>query len=98
MDGLIVTISPYLRRIRERLGSELLVLPSVTVLPTDSDGRILLVRNAETGDWMTIGGMVEPDEAPGVAAVREAREEAGVDVRPSPGVLVRFRVACQRET
>jgi ADP-ribose pyrophosphatase YjhB (NUDIX family) len=76
-----VTISAYFTRIRALVGTELIVLPSVTVLPRDADGRILLVRNVHTGEWMTIGGMVEPDEDPSDAARREAREEAGVSVR-----------------
>lgn len=77
---MLVAISPYLRALRAKVGSDLLVLPSVTVLPHDRDGRILLVRRADTGEWMTIGGMVEPDEDPADAAIREAREEAGVTV------------------
>jgi 8-oxo-dGTP pyrophosphatase MutT (NUDIX family) len=76
-----MAMSTYLRRLRERLGPELLVLPSVTVLPSDGQNRILLVRRSDTHEWMTIGGMVEPDEAPADAATREAHEEAGIDVR-----------------
>jgi 8-oxo-dGTP pyrophosphatase MutT (NUDIX family) len=76
-----MTISPYIRRLRARVGTELLVLPSVAVLPRDEDGRVLLVRILDTGRWATIGGAVEPDESPTDAAVREAREEAGVTVR-----------------
>jgi 8-oxo-dGTP pyrophosphatase MutT (NUDIX family) len=75
-----VGISPYLRRLRERVGRDLVLLPSVAVLPWDEDGRLLLVREAQTGLWQTIGGSVEPDESPTEAAVREAREEAGVVV------------------
>jgi 8-oxo-dGTP pyrophosphatase MutT (NUDIX family) len=60
------------------VGSELLLLPSVTVLPRDAEGRVLLVRDRAMNAWMTIGGMVEPDEDPAFAAVREAREEAGI--------------------
>ena len=76
-------ISPYIRRLRERVGSELLLLPSISVLPRDEHGRILLVRLAD-GGWATIGGTVEPDESPADAAVREAKEEAGVDVALGP--------------
>jgi 8-oxo-dGTP pyrophosphatase MutT (NUDIX family) len=60
------------------VGSELLLLPSVTVLPRDTEGRVLLVRDRAMNAWMTIGGMVEPDEDPALAAVREASEEAGI--------------------
>lgn len=75
-----MAISPYIRSLRERVGHELLLLPSVSVLCRDDRGRVLLVRDAGTGSWSTIGGLVEPDEHPRDAAVREAKEEAGVDV------------------
>ncbi|MDP8973373.1 MAG: NUDIX domain-containing protein [Actinomycetota bacterium] len=73
--------SPYIRGIRERLGQQLLLLPSVTVLCQDDAGRVLLVRQVDSGQWATIGGAVEPDEDPRVAAIREAKEEAGIDVQ-----------------
>jgi ADP-ribose pyrophosphatase YjhB (NUDIX family) len=83
-----VAISPYIRRLRELIGNELLVLPSVAVLPRDEAGRILLVRIIDTGGWATIGGAVEPDESPAEAAVREAQEEAGVTVALGPVAAV----------
>ena len=73
-------VSPYVRSLRERVGHDLVLLPSVAVLPWDEQGRLLLVREAETGLWQTIGGAVEPDESPVQAAIREAAEEAGVVV------------------
>jgi 8-oxo-dGTP pyrophosphatase MutT (NUDIX family) len=75
-----MAISPYLRSLRAVVGRDLLLLPGVTVLPWDDAGRLLLVRNIETGDWQTIGGLIEPDERPRDAAVRETLEEAGVEV------------------
>lgn len=56
------------------------MLPAVAVLPWDEDGRLLLVREAQTGLWQTVGGSIEPDEAPVEAAAREAAEEAGIVV------------------
>ena len=93
-----MAISPYLRDLRRVVGHQLLLLPSVSVLALDGDGRVLLVRLADTGAWATIGGSVEPDESPADAAVREAREEAGVDVElvrivdaiGGPGFRVRY--------
>jgi 8-oxo-dGTP pyrophosphatase MutT (NUDIX family) len=76
-----VSTSPFILRLREKVGHELLVLPSVAVLPRDSMGRILLVRVSDTGLWATIGGAIEPDESPESAALREAEEEAGVQLR-----------------
>jgi 8-oxo-dGTP pyrophosphatase MutT (NUDIX family) len=76
-----VGISPYLRRLRERVGHELLLIPGVAVLPWDEEGRLLLARERRTRLWQTVGGSVEPDESPHEAAVREAMEEAGVTVQ-----------------
>jgi 8-oxo-dGTP pyrophosphatase MutT (NUDIX family) len=76
-----VAISDYLRRLRERIGHELVLLPAVCVLIWDDDGRLLLMREALTGRWQTVGGMVDPDESPWDAAVREAAEETGLAVR-----------------
>jgi 8-oxo-dGTP pyrophosphatase MutT (NUDIX family) len=94
-----VGISPYLRRLREAVGHELLLVPSVAVLVWDEDGRLLLVREAETGRWQTIGGAIDPDESPREAALRETLEEAGVrvgldgirDVVGGPQFRLRYR-------
>ena len=64
------------------VGHELLLLPSVSVLPVDEAGRVLLVRHAGHDDgWGVLGGAVDVGESPAVAAVREAREEIGVGIR-----------------
>lgn len=93
-----MAISDYLRGLRERVGHDLVLLPAVCVLIHDDQGRLLLMREAQTGLWQTIGGMVDPDESPRDAARREAAEEAGVDVRlerlraalGGPGYRVRY--------
>jgi ADP-ribose pyrophosphatase YjhB (NUDIX family) len=79
-----VAISPHIKRLRQLVGHELLVLPSAGVLPRDAEGRILLVRLIDTDQWAVIGGAIEPDESPQQAAVREAEEEAGVTVALGP--------------
>jgi 8-oxo-dGTP pyrophosphatase MutT (NUDIX family) len=79
-----MAISPYIARLRQMVGTQLLVLPSVAVLPTDERGWILFVRLIDSGQWATIGGAVEPDESPEHAALREAREEAGVTLELGP--------------
>ena len=74
-------ISPHIAKLRAVVGHDLLVLPSVSVLPVDAAGRLLLVREAGRDDgWSTLGGAVDQGESPAEAAVREAREEIGVDV------------------
>lgn len=76
-----MALSPYFRGLRERVGNALLVLPSVAVLVSGESGRLLFVRDAGTLFWQTPGGVIEPDESPWDAAVRESAEEAGVEIR-----------------
>jgi 8-oxo-dGTP pyrophosphatase MutT (NUDIX family) len=74
-------MSDYVRRLRAKVGNDLLFMPSVASLIRDADGRILLVRHVE-GRWMLPGGAVEPGERPAEAACRECLEEAGVVIDP----------------
>lgn len=73
-------MSPYFASLRARIGTDLLLMPTVAVLPVDDDGRVLLVRHAYSGQWATLGGAIEPDEAPADGGVREAFEEGGITV------------------
>lgn len=77
-----MAISPHIRRLRDAVGSELLVLPAVTGIVFDDRDRILLVRQAEGGVWTTPGGAVDPDELPADAVVREVWEETGLYTEP----------------
>jgi ADP-ribose pyrophosphatase YjhB (NUDIX family) len=77
-----VGIAAHIARLRAIVGHELLLLPSVSVLPIDEAGRVLLVRHAGHDDgWGILGGAVEMGESPAKAAVREAREEISADVQ-----------------
>jgi len=77
-----VPISPYLERLRRRVGKTLLLVPSVTAVIRDERARVLLARHADSGAWITIGGAVEPNEAPADALVREVWEETALRVEP----------------
>jgi ADP-ribose pyrophosphatase YjhB (NUDIX family) len=48
----------------------------------DEAGRILLMLRADDSKWCLPCGFVKPCEAPAEAAVRETREETGLEVRP----------------
>ena len=80
-------MSPYFAGIRAAIGSELMLVPGVTVLPWDEEHRLLLVRDGDS-PWGLIGGAVEPNESPHDAATREAFEEVGIDIE-----LTRLRAA-----
>jgi ADP-ribose pyrophosphatase YjhB (NUDIX family) len=73
-----MALSDYVRRLRDLIGTELLLMPSVSVLVQDADDRLLLVRHADSGLWGLVGGAVEVDERPDEAAVRETQEETGL--------------------
>jgi 8-oxo-dGTP diphosphatase len=56
--------------------------PGVGVLPI-KDGKVLLARRARdplAGAIDVIGGFIEPNEHPEAGAVREAKEETGLDL------------------
>ncbi|MCI0620133.1 MAG: NUDIX domain-containing protein [Acidobacteria bacterium] len=74
-------MSDYVRRLRRAVGSEPLLLPSVTVLILDEQQRLLLVRINNSQLWVAPGGSIDPGERPADAAVREAWEETGLKVR-----------------
>lgn len=70
----------YVSDVRALVGSRLLLLPAVSVHIRDAAGRLLLVHQIDRQQWGTVGGAVEPGESPAEAAVREAREETGLEV------------------
>jgi 8-oxo-dGTP pyrophosphatase MutT (NUDIX family) len=63
------------------VGHDLLVLTAAGACIRDSEGRILLLRRAD-GLWSVPGGGLEPGERLDQAAVREVREETGLEVEP----------------
>lgn len=75
-------MSDYVRGLRERVGNDLLFMPSAHCVIRDEAGRLLLVRHVE-GRWMLPGGAVEPGETPADAVRRECWEEASVLVEPT---------------
>jgi 8-oxo-dGTP pyrophosphatase MutT (NUDIX family) len=44
------------------------------------DGKVLLVHHRKLDKWLPLGGHVELDEDPEQAALREAKEEGGLEV------------------
>src|ERR1700722_549788 len=44
------------------------------------DGKILLIHHRKLNKWLPLGGHIELDEEPEIAALREAKEESGLDV------------------
>ena len=77
-----MAIPEHIARLRAAIGHDLILLPSVSVVLMDPAGRLLLVRHAGHQDgWAVLGGAIEFGESPAQAAVRETREEIGVEIR-----------------
>jgi len=74
-------ISDYVRELRECVGTRLLLLPGVTGIVRDEQGRVLLMRRADNGFWGFPAGAIDPGETPAQAVEREVREETGLHVR-----------------
>ncbi|MEV8638186.1 NUDIX domain-containing protein [Streptosporangium sp. NPDC051023] len=55
---------------------------SVTAAVFNEDGRALAIKRRDDGRWVPPGGIVELDETPEEAVVREVLEETGVLVKP----------------
>ena len=56
----------------------------------DEQGRALMMKRTDTGEWDLPGGMVDPMDPPEETAVRETNEETGLDVRVIDHVGVYF--------
>lgn len=79
----------FILKLREKIGHDPLWLVGVTAYIEDGDGRILLGRRADNGNWALISGINEPGEEPADTVIREAYEEAGVNVVPTALVSVK---------
>ena len=44
------------------------------------NGKVLLIHHRNLNKWLPLGGHIELDEDPETAALREAKEESGLDV------------------
>ena len=73
-------LSGHLQQLRKKVGHDLLILPSAAVALYDDQGRVLMGLHADRRVWVLPGGLVEPEEIPADAAVREAWEETGLMV------------------
>jgi ADP-ribose pyrophosphatase YjhB (NUDIX family) len=75
-------MTPYVRWLRRAVGHAKIPLVYASTIVTDRRGAILLQRRADFGDawWGLPGGLMELGESIAACAVRETREETGLDV------------------
>ncbi|MFN8959236.1 MAG: NUDIX domain-containing protein [Hyphomonadaceae bacterium] len=75
----------HLGKIRQLVGSRLLLVPGVRIVIQDSEGKVLLQKRSDFGVWGLPGGNAEPGEDLRTVAHREVFEETGLtitDIKP----------------
>lgn len=70
----------YIHELRKEIGSRKIILNCAGAVIV-RDGRILFQRRTDNGKWGLIGGLVEMNETYEEAALREVREETGLEVK-----------------
>jgi 8-oxo-dGTP pyrophosphatase MutT (NUDIX family) len=55
------------------------MVPSVNVVVVNDAGEILLIRRSDNDNWALPGGAIDLGESVAQAAIRETREETGID-------------------
>lgn len=70
----------YLWRLRQEVGSELVLMPGAMVVPQRADGRVLLTKRGDSGEWCLPAGAAEEGGSFAQTAIDELAEEAGIAV------------------
>ena len=86
----------YIKWIRSKVGHERIMLVHAGGCIFNDDGEILLQRRGDNNKWGLPGGTIELDETPQMAAIREVKEETGLDVEVGEliGIYTDFEVEC----
>ena len=71
----------YIKKIRECLGSQKIILNCAGGV-VEKDGKILFQRRSDNNRWGLPGGLLELNETYLDAAIREIKEETGLEVKP----------------
>jgi 8-oxo-dGTP pyrophosphatase MutT (NUDIX family) len=73
----------YLGRLRQKIGSELVLMPGAMVIAERPDGCILVTKRRDDGHWCLPAGAAEVGGSFARTAVDELAEEVGLTVEPS---------------
>lgn len=70
----------YIKWLRSKVGHEKVIMLFAGGCVFDQEGKVLLQRRGDSNRWGFPGGAIEIGETPEMAAIREVREETGLDV------------------
>jgi 8-oxo-dGTP pyrophosphatase MutT (NUDIX family) len=68
----------YLGRLRQKIGSELVLMPGAMVVLQDDEGRVLVTRRTDNGHWCLPAGAAEVGGSFAATALTEVSEEIGI--------------------
>ena len=80
---MIVDSKNYVRWLRSKVGHEKVIMIFSGGFIYDKDGKVLLQSRGDSKKWGFPGGAIELGETPEMAAIREVKEETGLDVKVS---------------
>lgn len=69
-------------RVRQKVGTDLVLWPGASVMVVREDGRVLVAHRLDNGMWAIPGGGAERGSSFTDTAVTELREEVGLDADP----------------
>ncbi|EMK3316902.1 NUDIX domain-containing protein [Vibrio parahaemolyticus] len=72
--------SDYIKEVRSKIGAMPLLIPGVAGVILNENKELLLQQKSD-GTWSLPAGMIEPQESPVQALIREVREETGLAVK-----------------
>lgn len=86
-----MAIPEFVQTLRGKVGHDPLPFVGAAAVVLDDRDRVLLVKRSDDGRWTLVTGMVEPEEQPAAAAVREVEEETGVTIEVERLISVEAR-------
>jgi ADP-ribose pyrophosphatase YjhB (NUDIX family) len=72
----------YVMQLRAQVGKERIIVPGACMLIRNEAGHILCLRRADDGRWQLPAGFIDLGESIAETAVREGREEMGLEIEP----------------
>lgn len=75
-------VRPFYSTMRQYVGHARLILPGVSAAVFNNEGHVLAIHNKKRDFWDVPGGLADLDESSSATAVREVREETGLEVEP----------------
>ncbi|MCR8843305.1 NUDIX domain-containing protein [Paenibacillus sp. SC116] len=78
-----MSMSSYYQNLRDKVGAELLFMPSVAAVVRNEEDHILFIRKGNEQTWGLPAGAIEIGETPAQAITREVYEETGLTIQPT---------------